>query len=50
MVCQSIGFDSDKLVKGRKQYLLVDTLGLALIVVVTSAYKFNRAEARKLFA
>ncbi|WP_298916416.1 hypothetical protein [uncultured Nostoc sp.] len=50
MICQSIGFDSDKLVKGRKQHLLVDTLELALIVVVTSAYEFNKAEARELFA
>lgn len=50
MVCQSIGFDSDNLVKGRKQHLLVDTLRLVLIVVVTSAYEFNRAETRELFA
>jgi putative transposase len=31
------GFDAGKLVKGRKRHLLVDTLGLLIAVVVTSA-------------
>ena len=31
------GFDGGKLVKGRKRHLLVDTLGLLIAVVVTSA-------------
>ena len=44
-----VGFDSGKLVKGRKRHLLVDTLGLVLMVVVTSAYESDKAGARKLF-
>ena len=50
MVSQEVGFDSGKLVKGRKRHLLVDTLGLVLMVVVTSAYESDRAGAKKLFA
>ena len=49
MVSQAVGFDSGKLVKGRKRHLLVDTLGLVLMVVVTSAYESDKAGARKLF-
>ena len=45
-----VGFDSGKLVKGRKRHLLVDTLGLVLMVVVTSAYESDQAGAKKLFA
>jgi putative transposase len=33
----AVGFDGNKKVKGRKRHLLVDTLGLILAVVVTSA-------------
>src|SRR5207237_4174678 len=31
------GFDAGKLVKGRKRHIVVDTLGLLIAVVVTSA-------------
>lgn len=50
MVSQDVGCDSGKLVKGRKRHLLVDTLGLVLMVVVTSAYESDQAGAKKLFA
>jgi transposase len=50
MVSQAVGFDSGKLVKGRKRHLLVDTLGLVLMVIVTSAYESDQAGAKKLFA
>ncbi|MBD2563763.1 MULTISPECIES: transposase [Nostoc] len=49
MVSLAVGFDSGKLVKGRKRHFLVDTLGLVLMVVVTSAYESDKAGARKLF-
>ena len=42
------GFDSGKLVKGRKRHLLVDTLGLVLAVVVTAASTSDPAGARLL--
>ncbi len=32
-----LGFDTGKLVKGRKRHIMVDTLGLLLLVVVTAA-------------
>jgi hypothetical protein len=34
---------------GRKRHFLVDTLGLVLMVVVTSAYESDKAGAKKLF-
>jgi putative transposase len=34
---EAIGFDGHKKLKGRKRHLLVDTLGLIIAVVVTSA-------------
>jgi transposase len=37
MVRQDVGFDGGKLVKGRKRFLTVDTLGLVLRVFVTAA-------------
>jgi putative transposase len=43
------GFDAGKMVKGRKRHLLVDTLGLLLAVVVTSASVQDRDGARLLF-
>ena len=46
MVSQAVGFDSGKLVKGRKRHFLVDTLGLVLMVVVTSAYEYDQAGAK----
>jgi putative transposase len=44
------GYDSGKKVKGRKRHILVDTLGLLLVVVVTSAAISDPAGARLLFA
>src|ERR671926_1721991 len=43
------GFDSGKLVKGRKRHLLVDTLGLLLAVVVTAASVSDPKGAKQLF-
>lgn len=37
MVSEAVGFDAGKLVKGRKRFLTVDTLGLVLRVLVTAA-------------
>lgn len=37
MVSQKVGFDGGKLIKGRKRFLTVDTLGLVLRVLVTAA-------------
>jgi len=37
MVSKTVGFDAGKLVKGRKRFLTVDTLGLVLRVWVTAA-------------
>jgi putative transposase len=37
MVSQAVGFDGGKLIKGRKRFLTVDTLGLVLRVLVTAA-------------
>jgi putative transposase len=42
------GFDGVKLVKGRKRYILVDTLGLLLAVVVTAANVQDRDGAKQL--
>lgn len=36
-VAQAVGFDGGKLLRGRKRFLTVDTLGLVLRVVVTAA-------------
>jgi putative transposase len=44
------GYDAHKNVKGRKRHLLVDTLGLALSVYVTSADVQDRVGARRLLA
>jgi len=41
----TLGFDAGKKVKGRKRHLVVDTLGLLLAVVVTSAALPDRAVA-----
>ena len=37
MVSKAVGFDGGKLLKGRKRFLTVDTLGLVLRVLVTAA-------------
>lgn len=44
------GYDSGKRVKGRKRHILVDTLGLLLAVVVTSASVSDPAGARLLLS
>ena len=44
------GYDKGKNVHGRKRHLLVDTMGLLLVVVVTSAAISDPAGARLLFA
>jgi putative transposase len=44
------GYDAHKNLKGRKRHLLVDTLGLALSVYVTSADIQDRVEAQCLLA
>ena len=41
----AVGFDGNKKIKGRKRHLLVDTLGLILAVVVTSASADDRVGA-----
>ncbi|MEE1820894.1 transposase [Streptomyces sp. BE20] len=46
----SRGFDGGKLINGRKRHAVVDTLGLLLAVMVTSADIGDRAAARVLFA
>lgn len=43
------GYDAGKKVKGRKRHILVDTLGLLLLVVVTSAAISDPAGAKLLF-
>jgi transposase len=37
MVSQAVGFEAGKKIKGRKRFMTVDTLGLVLRVLVTSA-------------
>ncbi|MFD7639523.1 IS5 family transposase [Kitasatospora sp. NPDC059795] len=46
----SRGFDGGKLINGRKRHVVVDTLGLLLAVMVTSADIGDRAAARALLA
>src|SRR5690606_38569066 len=44
------GFDAGKKVKGRKRHILVDTLGLLMMVMVTSASIADRDAATKMFS
>ena len=44
------GYDAGKKITGRKQHLLVDTLGLPIAVKVTAASTSDQAGARLLFA
>jgi hypothetical protein len=37
MVSQAVGYNAGKQLKGRKRFLTVDTLGLALRVLITAA-------------
>lgn len=43
------GYDADKQVKGRKRHILVDTLGLLMAVIVTSAALSDPTGAKRLF-
>jgi putative transposase len=43
------GYDAGKMVKGRKRHILVDTLGLLIMVIVTSATVADRDGAVELF-
>jgi putative transposase len=43
------GYDAGKMVKGRKRHILVDTLGLLIMVIVTSASVADRDGAVQLF-
>lgn len=45
-----VGYDSAKQTKGRKRYLLVDTLEFLLMVVVTATNVPERAEAKLVLA
>ncbi|QXE21491.1 transposase [Richelia sinica FACHB-800] len=36
MVSKDVGYDSGKKIKGRKRHILIDTLGLLLVVVITT--------------
>jgi transposase len=47
---QARGFDMAKRTRGRKRHLVVDTLGLVLVVVVTSAAVQDRPEGRAILA
>ena len=44
------GFDAGKKVNGRKRHIVVDTMGLLLLVVITSAGMQDRDGARTLLA
>jgi putative transposase len=46
-VHDSIGFDRGKLIKGRKRFLSVDTLGLVLRVFVTAANVGERSGGKR---
>ncbi len=47
MVSQEVGFDGGKVIKGRFRFLTVDTLGLVLRVLVTSANVGERAGGQR---
>lgn len=46
-VSESVGFDSAKVIKGRKRFISVDTLGLVLRVFVTAASVGERAGGKQ---
>ena len=48
MVNQSVGYDANKKLKGRKRFTLVDTLGLLMMVRVVAANVPERQGARQL--
>jgi putative transposase len=45
---KDVGIDGGKLVKGRKRHILVDTLGILLVVVVTSANTSDKKGVKEL--
>jgi putative transposase len=45
-----VGYDGGKKIKGRKRHLMVDTLGLVMMVVVTSAHISDPQGAKLIFA
>nr|AYN62274.1 transposase [Heteroscytonema crispum UCFS10] len=47
MVSQEVGYDSGKIILGRKRHILVDTLGLLLVVVITAAGTSEQAGAKQ---
>lgn len=47
MVSEQVGFDAGKVIKGRKRFLSVDTLGLVLRVLVTAASVSERAGGKR---
>jgi putative transposase len=47
MLSQAIGYDAGKQVKGRKRFIIVDTLGLILRVIVTAANVPERAGVKQ---
>jgi hypothetical protein len=47
--CRVLGIDAGKQVKGRKRHILVDTLGLLIMVIVSSAALPDRDGAVQLF-
>jgi transposase len=48
MVHEAVGYDAGKKIKGRKRFILVDTLGLLIRVLVTAASVPERAGAKDL--
>jgi transposase len=49
MIHLDVGYDVGKQVKGRKQHILVDTLGLLMVVVVIAANLPEREGAKLVF-
>ncbi len=47
MVSAAVGFDGGKLIKGRKRFVTVDTLGLVLRVLVTAANVGDREGGKR---
>ncbi len=46
-VHQDVGFDGSKVIKGRKRFLSVDTLGLVLPILITAANIGERTGANE---
>ena len=49
MVSQAVGYDANKKIKGRKRFAAVDTLGLSVRVVVTTASVGERESVKHVF-